>query len=298
MMSAMDRTEIFDSHRRYLFGLAYRMVGSAADAEDLVQDCWLRWQQVEDPDAIRTPRAFLTTALTRLCINHMQSAAVRREQYVGSWLPEPLLTTGSKDTAELAESLSTAFLLLLESLSPIERAVFLLGEVFGYDAAEIAGIVDKSPANVRQILHRARSAVTERRPRFRVNTEVALPLLRDFRQALETANVEQMMSVLHADAVLYSDGGGKVKAALNPIYGAEKIARFFAGIREKGAFEDLRVDWAEINGLPGVVGWRVSTGKPAGTMTFETAPDGRVTAIYSVSNPDKLRWLKEAAEKC
>lgn len=292
-----QRNDVFDQNRRYLFGLAYRMVGSAADAEDLVQDCWLRWQQAPAHDSIESPRAYLTTTLTRLCINHMQSARVRREEYVGPWLPEPVVTSGTHDPAEMAESLTTAFLVLLESLAPVERAVFLLAEVFGYDAEETGRIVDKSAANVRQILHRARTAVQQRRPRFPVEPEAAAPLLRRFRDALQTGDVTGMVAVLHSDAVLYSDGGGKVKSALNPLHGADKVARFFAGIVSKGALEGIQAEWTEINGQPGVIGRLSETGEPVNTMAFDIE-DGRIRTIYIVSNPDKLQTLGEAAQKC
>lgn len=278
----------FDEHRPFLYSLAYRMLGSAADAEDLVQDCYLRWRGVQ-PGTVESPRAYLATAITRLCINHLQSARVRREEYVGPWLPEPVITGSLQDPAELAESLTLAFLVLLESLSPAERAVFLLSEVFGYEADEIAPMVDKSPANCRQILHRARTAVQAKKPRFAVNPQSIQPLLQEFGEAVYRGDVSRLISLLHADAVVLSDGGGKVAAATQPVRGADRVARFLVGVAQKGAADSHSVP-AEINRQPGFLMYR--EGQLHSTIVFEIEND-RVQTIYITVNPDKLRKIRE-----
>ena len=281
----MAHVDTFSEHRRYLFGLAYRMTGSAADAEDLVQEAWLRWTRASEEE-VRTPRAYLTTVLTRLAINHMQSASVRREEYVGEWLPEPVLTTDTRDPAELAESLQMAFLILLESLSPAERAVFLLAEVFEYPHAEIADIVGKSEESCRQMLRRAKQAVAQRRSRFHPSEEQAEKVTGRFIQVVEHGDLEGLMSMLHEDIVLYSDGGGRTRAAINPIYGRDRVARFLLGIARKR--EGLKRYGVQINDQPGVLGF--SDGLAQTAMVLDIERD-RVQTVYIVVNPDKLQTL-------
>jgi RNA polymerase sigma-70 factor (ECF subfamily) len=230
-----DRFEAFDEHRNLLFSIAYRMLGSVADAEDLVQETFLRWQDAE-PGEVKSPRAFLSTVITRLCINHLRSARVRREQYVGPWLPEPLLTARGADPegdARRAESLSMAFLVLLESLSPVERSVFLLREVFDYDYPEIAQVVGKSEVNCRQTLRRARQYVVERRPRFDPSPSQREQLTSQFLKASAEGDMQGLLALLAEDVALWSDGGGKASAALRPIWGADRVVRFMLGSLRK-----------------------------------------------------------------
>src|SRR5260370_23095966 len=213
----------FDQYRSLLFSIAYRMLGSVADAEDLLQETYIRWQQTSD-DAIRSPRAFLVTIVSRLCINQLQSARVRREEYVGQWLPEPIVTDLGSDPlgmVKIDESLSMAFLVLLERLTPIERAVFLLHEVFEYEYSEISVVLGQSEVNCRQILRRARQHVSAMRPRFEAATKDQNDLLQRFLEAIGTGDMEGLLGLLSHDVVLHSDGGGKALAVPNPIHGAD-----------------------------------------------------------------------------
>src|SRR5947207_9397944 len=222
-MAATDCDEAtFEAHRPLLFSIAYRMLGSASEAEDVVQDAWLRARQDEDAD-VRSPRAYLTTIVTRLCIDHLRSAERTRMEYPGPWLPEPLAEP-NQESAELASSLTTAFLVLLEQLAPTERAVFLLREVFELDFDEIARSIGKSEANTRQILARARGRLRDSRPRFTASRRESEEIVRHFRDACITGNVDVLMAVLHADATLVSDGGGKVAAATRPVLGGARLA--------------------------------------------------------------------------
>src|SRR6188472_3945977 len=219
-MAATDWDEAtFEAHRPLLFSIAYRMLGSASDAEDVVQDVWLRARQDEQAD-VRSPRAYLTTIVTRLCIDHLRSAERTGMVYPGPWLPEPLAEPNQESSA-LASSLTTAFLVLLERLTPTERAVFLLREVFELDFDEIAKNVGKSETNTRQILSRARSRLRDSRPRFNVSRDESEELVRRFRHACVTGNVDELMAALHADATLVADGGGKATAATRPVLGAD-----------------------------------------------------------------------------
>ena len=289
---APAQQEVFDQHRSYLFSLAYRMTGSRADAEDLLQEAFLRWRRAAGEE-IRVPRAFLTTVVTRLAITHLESARVRREEYVGQWLPEPVVTTEARDPAELAESLTMAFLVLLESLTPVERAVFLLHEVFDYSHAEAAGIVGKSEEACRQILRRAKQAVEERRPRFETQPGAAARLTAQFAEAVARGDVDGFLSLLHEEAVAYSDGGGRTRAALNPIYGRDRVARFLAGIVRKGG-GDLRRRLVEINGRPGLLGFRDGEAQTAVVLDID---GDRIRTIYIVVNPDKLQHLPKEDEE-
>ena len=238
---------------------------------------------------MRSPPAYLSAVVTRLCIDHLRSARVRREQYVGTWLPEPLPTgtTSSEaaDAVELDDSLSMAFLVLLESLTPTERAVFVLRDVFGYGYAEISSVVGKSEANTRQILHRARRAVAARRPRFEPSLGEEERLVESFMEASASGDVEGLLDLLSEDVVLWSDGGGKTRAALNPIHGSDKIIRFLTSIVGKLP-PGFVVRRASINGRTGVVGY-FGDGSPQSVMTFDVAR-GRIRAIRLVVNPEKL----------
>ena len=295
MSSTDERTAVFTETRPLLFSIAYRMLGSVADAEDVVQDAYLRWQRTPDLE-VREPRAYLTTIVTRLAINELQSARAQRETYVGPWLPEPLVTEHAPDSSaavELAESLSMAFLMMLERLSPIERAVLLLHDVFDFDHAEIARIVDKSEANCRQLLARAKKHVVADEARFDADREQAARLTQRFSEAARVGDMEGMLAVLAEDIVLWADGGGKVPgAALEPVHGADAVARFIGARAVGGTSAGHTVRPMQINGQPGFVVY--ASGQPLTTLIFHVR-DGRIRMIYAVGNPDKLRNLAEVA---
>jgi RNA polymerase sigma-70 factor (ECF subfamily) len=278
----------FEAHRPLLFSIAYRMLGSASEAEDVLQDTWLRARQDEDTD-VRSPRAYLTTIVTRLCIDHLRSAERTRMEYPGPWLPEPLAEP-NQESAELASSLTTAFLVLLEQLAPTERAVFLLREVFELDFDEIARSVGKSEANTRQILTRARGRLRDSHPRFTVSRRESEEIVRRFRDACVTGNLEQLMAVLHTDAELVADGGGKALAATRPVVGADRIAEFVIDVVGKLRWSESNPRLVTINGAPGLLLRHPIVGD--GTYSFDIA-DGRIRAIYVVRNPDKLRGFLE-----
>ena len=285
--------DAFARHRSLLFTVAYEMLGSAADAEDVVQETWLRWANV-DQAAVHEPRAYLVRIVTRQALNRLRSQARRREDYVGEWLPEPLLT--SPDVAadvELAESVSIAMLTVLETLGPTERAVFVLREVFDVPYDEIAAAVDKSPAAVRQIAHRAKDHVAARRPRMEVVRSEHQEAVERFVAALNTGDVQGLMDVLAPDVVSVADGGGKVRgAALRPIVGADRIARYLVGGLAKHPGQFVAAP-AWVNGQPGI---RVEVdGQLAGVVSL-TVEDGRITRIFSMANPDKLGWVGAEAE--
>ena len=277
-------TDDFEPHRQFLIGVAYRMLGSLAEAEDIVQDAFLRWTAT-DRTAVEHPRAFLARIVSRLCLDRMKSAAARREQYVGTWLPEPVV---APPTEPLADDLSLALLLTLERLSPLERAAFLLHDVFDMDYAEIAETIGRSEAACRQLAARAREHVRDDRPRFDAPAETRAKLTDAFQAAMLDGDLEGISRLLAEDAVLYTDGGGKRRAALNPIHGKDKILRFLVGVAKKGP--PLRADEVErvqINGLPGFV-FRRDEGVE--TMSLDIAND-KIVAIYGIRNPDKLRHL-------
>ena len=276
---------VFDQHRPLLFSIAYRMLGSVMDAEDVVQEAYLRWQRAPQAE-VRSPKAYLSAVVTRLCIDQLRSARARREEYIGSWLPEPLPTEPAPDAALLEESLSMAFLVLLESLNPTERAVCLLREVFDYDYGEISRLVDKSEENCRQIARRARQSVAARRPSFESSPEQEERLMGSFLEACFGSDMEGLLALLSEDVTLWSDGGGKTRAALNPIHGADKVARFFSGILRK-APAGFVVRRASINGRPGLIGY-FEDGRPQSVATFDVA-EGSIRAIRLVVNPEKLR---------
>ena len=277
-MAAADVTP--DALRPLLFSLAYRMVGEVGEAEDLVQEAFLRFHREAEVGA---PKAFLTTVVTRLAIDHLRSARVRRESYTGPWLPEPLV----RDTAEEVEddeTLSLAFLALLERLSPVERAVYVLHELFGYSHDEVAEVVGKRPANCRQILARARRHVDAGRPRFEPTRERREALLSRFLAAVRAGDVESLAGLLAADAVHYADGGGNARATLLPIYGSAKIARLWAALGAQA--DDFALRSVDVNGQPGVAGF-LGDGTLVSVITLDGA-DGRIDGIRVVANPDKL----------
>lgn len=285
--TASTATEAFVAHRNLLFTVAYEMLGSAADAEDVLQESWLRWAEV-DRDRVRDERAYLVRIVTRQALNRLRTMARRKESYVGPWLPEPLLTSPDvADDVELAESLSMALMLVLETLSPTERAVFVLREVFdvGYD--EIAEAVDRSPAAVRQIAHRARQHVEARRPRETVPPRQVAATLESFRRAIDTGDLQGLLDVLAPDVVLVSDGGGRKQAALRPIVGAEKALRFFAGIMAKTP-GTITSGPTSVNGTPALE-FRID-GELDGVLAVRLEA-GHVTGLYYVRNPEKLTRL-------
>jgi RNA polymerase sigma-70 factor (ECF subfamily) len=296
-MSSLDeRAAVFTETRPLLFSIAYRMLGSVADAEDIVQDAYLRWQRTSDLE-VREPRAYLTTVVTRLAINQLQSARAQRETYVGPWLPEPLVTEHVPDSSaavELAESLSMAFLVMLERLSPIERAVLLLHDVFDFDHAEIARIIDKSEANCRQLLSRAKKHVVADEARFDADRELAARLAERFTDAARAGDLDAMLAVLAEDITLWADGGGKVPgAALQPIHGAGAVARFIIDRTERTASPGRATRAVQFNGQPGFVIYM--SGRPLTALIFHVR-DARIRTLYAVGNPDKLRNVAELRE--
>jgi RNA polymerase sigma-70 factor, ECF subfamily len=275
-------------HRGRLLGLAYRMLGSRSDAEDVVQDAYLRFAGAGD---VHNPEAFLVTIVTRLCLDRLKSAKAQREVYVGPWLPEPVCDAEglSPDAAtELADDLSFALLLALDRLSPMERAAFLLHDVFDTPFADIAAMLDRSEASCRQLATRARRAVRDNRPAPAATPDSHARLVTAFSDAVASGNVRQLAELLRADAVALTDGGGRKFAALNPIVGADKVARFFIGIAGKTADQHVRIEPAVINGAVGALLYLDGELD----LTLSMAIDGeRIAAIYVVRNPDKLRHL-------
>lgn len=289
-IAGQERVEEFYRHRRRLLSIAYRMLGSASDADDMLQETFIRWQQSSQLK-IESPEAFLVTIISRLCLNHLQSAHIKREQYFGQWLPEPVLTGPAANfyvDSQMDDSISMAFLVLLERLSPVERAVFLLREVFDYEYAEVASILEQSESNCRQILRRARQHLKQGRPRFDASPKQQEELLQKFLQANSRGDMEGLLALISQEIVLYADGGGKATAVPNPIYGAENVVRFLEGARRKFLPAALVRQVSQINGTPGVVSYLHGQPHSVLILNFE---DGRICNIYIVSNPDKLARL-------
>ncbi len=291
----MTGAQAFEQLRGLMFSIAYRMTGSVSDAEDIVQDAFVRLERArQDGVEVDSPRAWLSAVTTRLAIDHLRSARIRRERYVGPWLPEPLLTDetpGPFEHADMADSLSQAFLVMLETLSPVERAVFLLREIFGYDYPTIARTVGKSEQNCRQLAARARRHVEAGSPRFTVDHHVREEMFDRFVAACETGDVDGLAQLLATDAVIYSDGGGKVAAARRPVLGADRVARVMASItRRRMRRAHTRAVRVTVNGQPGliVVG---PDGSATDVMTIDVA-DGAIQTVRIVRNPDKLRHLR------
>ncbi|MCD0483517.1 RNA polymerase sigma-70 factor [Streptacidiphilus sp. ASG 303] len=283
--------QVFHEYRRLLFSVAYRLLGSAADAEDAVQDTWIKWS-FADRSHVADPKAYLTRIVSNLALERLRSTRHKREDYVGPWLPEPILTSG--DTADAvtdAESVSMAMLVVLETLSPLERAVFVLKEVFGFSHAEIAQAVERSEVAVRQAAHRAHGHVRARRPRFAADRGRRREVTERFFAAATGGDINALMELLSPDVTLWTDGGGKVRQALKPVVGAQTVASWFAaigtltyeGVQPAGMSAEL----VEINGGPGMV--FSAPGRVIATVTFDFAADGRITAIHNVANPDKLQ---------
>jgi RNA polymerase sigma-70 factor, ECF subfamily len=297
----------FESHRGLLFSIAYRMLGSATDAEDVVQDAWLRYSSAPAAEPIRSVRAYLGTIVTRLCLDRLKAARATREQYVGPWLPEPMLH-GDREphlarALEQRESISLAFLVLLESLTPQERAVFLLREVFDYEYRDIAEILDLSPVNCRQLFHRAKRTLIEQRPdllstRSRASRVRHERFVQAFMSAVTKGDMHELQSLLHKDVVLRTDGGGKVRAALQPLFGPDAVARFVLGVKKK--VEDAAVaagrprddaytlSGGMVNGAPAIFVWH--SGVLDAAIGVSASIDG-ILELDLVRNPDKLTWL-------
>jgi len=287
-----EATRIFEAQRPRLVRLAYRMLGSLAEAEDVVQDAWLRWRKVDQ--AVDAPAAFLSQIVTRLCLDVMKSARSRRESYFGAWLPEPLLGTADR-ADEPEDDLSLTLMMALERLSPLERAAFLLHDVFGVPLREVAVTLDREPAAVRQLAARARRHVRAARPRYPVAREEGDRIAAAFFAATQSGDVATLRTILSETVVLQSDGGGKVLAFRNPILGLEKLLRLYRGLRRKGLPQEARLIrpvW--IDGLPGYV--TLERGQLLQTTAF-AIEDGRITNIYITRNPDKLRLFAEALGK-
>ncbi|MEU6424511.1 RNA polymerase sigma-70 factor [Microbispora sp. NPDC046973] len=289
MMMGNPEPDPYLEHRRLLFATAYRMLGSVADAEDVLQDAWLSWNAA-DRTEIRNPRAYLVRTVTNLALNRLTSARATRETYVGPWLPEPLLT--SPDTAqetELADTVSTAMLVILETLSPAERAVFVLREVFGYTHAEIAEALDRPEPAVRQIARRARAHVHARRPRFDTDPGQREKLTTQFIAACSGGDLNAVMRLLAPDVTVWSDGGGKVSAARRPLHGPDHVARWFLGVLAKPVSAGVALRPATINGELGIL---VTVGdQPVGALTYDLV-ENRIQNLRLQINPDKLTGLR------
>jgi len=277
-------TEAFVAHRNLLFTVAYEMLGSAADAEDVLQETWLRWAGV-DLDTVRDQRAYLVRITTRQALSRLRTLRRRKESYVGPWLPEPLLTAPDvAEDVELAESVSMAMLLVLETLTPTERAVFVLREVFALEYDEIAEAVGKSPAAIRQIAHRARAHVAARRPRGAVSAAETRSAIEAFQRAIETGDLQRLLDMLAPDVVLLGDGGGVVQAVVRPIVGAGRVARLLAGGLPRIAGE-VSAEPVQINGCPALI---VRLNGEIDDVVAVRIDDGLITGLYVVRNPEKL----------
>ncbi|MFF0250741.1 RNA polymerase sigma-70 factor [Streptosporangium sandarakinum] len=276
-------TEAFVAHRSLLFTVAYEMLGSAADAEDVLQETWLRWVGV-DLETVREPRAYLVRITTRQALSRLRTLGRRKESYVGPWLPEPLLTAPDvAEDVELADSVSMAMLMVLETLAPTERAVFVLREVFDLAYDEIAEAVDKSPAAVRQIAHRARAHVAARRPRGVVSAAETRDALEAFQRAVNTGDMQGLLDILAPDVILLTDGGGVKQAALAPIVGAGTVADVLRGIA------DAVLQPAQVNGCPALI---VRLNGEVDNVIAVRIDDGQITGLYAVRNPEKLSYIE------
>jgi len=290
--------ESFEELRPRLFAIAYNMLGSVMEAEDIVQDAYVRYQLV-DQEKVQHPQAFLRKMVTRLCLDTLKSARVQREEYIGPWLPEPILTDansiGQNPEVHLSrtETISLAFLALMEQLSPLERAVFLLREVFDYDYAEIASTLERSEAACRKLFSRAKQHLTENRPTLEESPQSVAPMVAGFLQAAQTGDMEALLKFLAEDVQLTSDGGGKVAAATRPLHGREIVARFFLGITRQmqKAGVDIGTSVREFNGSPGVIVRDKDTQQIFAVFVFQLE-QGKLQSIQAIRNPDKLRHLR------
>ncbi len=285
----METTETFEEHRDLLTGVAYRILGQLGDAEDVVQEAWLRWT-ARDRAEISEPRAYLLRVVTRLSVDRLRREAARRETYVGPWLPEPLLIEPDvADRAELADSISIAMLVVLETLSPLERAVFVLHEAFGFTHPEIGVILERSDVTVRQLAHRAHRHVRERRPRFDTDPTIRATVTASFLDACQRGDIDALLTVLAPDVVFVGDSGGIGRAPRHPIHSADKVARFLLAIANT-PIPGLTVELAHINGGPAIL--ISSEGQPMTVFTLDIC-DGRVQTIHAIANPDKLHHVRK-----
>jgi len=289
-MNAVDATQ-FETYRPLMFSIAYRMLGSATDAEDIVQEAYLRYQATP-PDQIVSPKAFLSTVVTRLCLNQLRSARAQRESYLGPWLPEPVLTSTDEpfaptQQAELHESLSLAFLVLLEQLTPLERAVFLLRDVFDYDYREIAAIIGKTEAACRQVFRRARSHIADHRPRFKPTPDAHRQILTQFIRAAGSGELDGLLQLLADDVTLWGDSGGKVRGIKRALRGRDVVARFLLASTHIPS-EPYRPEIANVNGDPALL---LRAGSEARVVVSISIDQGGIYAIWVIGNPDKLNWV-------
>ncbi len=293
-LDGANRTADFEKYRRLLFSISYRMLGSVADAEDMVQETFIRWQRASTTE-VRSPKAFLITVVSRLCINYLQSARARREEYVGEWLPEPIVTEPESQASRIVqvdESVSMALLLLLERLTPVERAVFILREIFDYTHGAIAEVLELSEANCRQLLRRAREHVRQASPRFKTSETQHREVLERFREAAGTGDMDRLLALLSRDVVLHSDGGGKAPAFPRPIYGPDTVARTIAqGLKTLMSLNPVQ-RIMQVNGEPGIVSF--VNGQPHSVFTLDVNEE-HVEAIFIVTNPSKLSHLPPLA---
>jgi RNA polymerase sigma-70 factor, ECF subfamily len=280
----------FREHRHELFGIAYRMLGSVADAEDILQDAWLKWSAV-DAGKVGQPRAYLARTVTNLSLNKLKSAAAQRETYVGPWLPEPLVTDqqDAEHQVEQTEAVSLAMLVVLETLSPLERAVFVLREVFGFTFSEIADILHRNEDAVRQVAARARSHVRARRPRYSAPADTRRRVTEQFLAACLGGDLAQVMELLAPDVTAWTDGGGKVRAALRPLHGADNVARWVLGVLGGSDISGLSTEAVLVNGQPGLL--VTAAGALDNVVAVDVNAEGKIEAIRLIRNPDKLRHV-------
>ncbi|HKF84443.1 MAG TPA: RNA polymerase sigma factor SigJ [Candidatus Limnocylindrales bacterium] len=293
MTQALDLDAAFEANRPRMLAVAYRMLGERSDAEDVVQEAWLRWS-AEPRDSVRDPGAFLVTMTSRLSLDRLRRVAARRESYVGEWLPEPVDTViDPLDATVLAETISYGLLVVLETLSPLERVVYVLREAFGHSHAEIASMLDRSEAAIRQVASRARAHVQERSPRFTRDDSMARLAADRFLAAAAGGDLQPFLELLAPDVELVADGGGRVRAPRLPIHGAEKVSRFLEAILRRGTPADV-VEHASLNGAPGVI---VRTGGVPVAAMLVDAGEGRIARVYLIANPDKLARLGDVTSR-
>ncbi|HJZ48705.1 MAG TPA: RNA polymerase sigma-70 factor [Roseiflexaceae bacterium] len=306
----MTDAEVFQSYRPLLFSIAYRMLGSASEADDVLQDAYLRYAATQaqggqgPPTEIRSLKAYLSTIVTRLCLDRLKAAQTMREQYLGPWLPEPVLTvdmdTDPQRDAERHESITLAFLVLLETLTPQERAVFLLREVFEYDYAEIAKVVQTSAANCRQLCHRAKERIAEQRPRFEPAPDRQRQLVERFLAATQRGDVAALANMLAQDVTITADSGGKVPSARKPLHGREMVANLLIGLARNGpravhaGWEDIRIGMADVNGEPALLLW---VRERLDTLFVFSIVDDQFAAIRAIRNPDKLAYIQRQLQE-
>jgi RNA polymerase sigma-70 factor (ECF subfamily) len=290
--------QTFADHRTLLFSIAYRILGSAADAEDVVQDAWFKWS-AQDRSRVSDPKAYLARIISNLSMERLRSTRRQRETYVGPWLPEPILTQpDASDDVATAESVSMAMLVVLETLSPLERAVFVLKEVFDFSYAEIGDAVDRSESSVRQAAHRAREHVRARRPRFETDRVKKRQATERFFAAITGGDINSLMELLAPEVTLWTDGGGKVRQAMRPIRGIDNVARWIAGASQRPyegvEIADMAAEVVEINGGPGIL--LTGGGRVIATLTVDLDADGRIETVHNVANPDKLRAVTDGVK--